>query len=174
MSQRLQTGLVWDGTPARPEEVVTVFLTVTGEGLVIDVDAPFHDDPAPAAPIGPTWKLWEHEVVEVFVAAGMAPEYVEVELSPHGHHLVLRLVGIRNDVGRCLPLIFSATIEGARWRGRAVVPADCLPPGAPGAWRVNANAIHGCDPERRYLTAARLTAPTPDFHRPEEFLPSRL
>ncbi len=174
MSQSLQTSLLWDGCAARRGEIASVVLAMTGDGLVIEVDAPFHDDPAPGAAIGPSWKLWEHEVVEVFVAAATAPVYVEVELGPHGHHLVLRLEGIRKDVARCLPLDFSATIDGMRWRGRAVVPAGWLPPGAPSSWRVNATAIHGRGDARRFLTAARLMAPAPDFHRPDEFLASRL
>ncbi len=174
MSQSLQTSLLWDGSAARPAEIAAVTLVIERDGLVIDVDAPFHDDPPPLAPPGPTWQLWDHEVVEVFVAAADAPIYIEVELSPHGHHLVLRFEGIRKDVARCLPLVFSAAVDGARWRGRALVPTGWLPPGAPASWRVNACAIHGRAAERRYLTAARLTASTPDFHRPEEFLGLRL
>ena len=58
----------WDGGPARPDEVVLLTLHRVEDGLVLHVNAPMHDDPPPAAPPGPTWALWEHEVVELFIA----------------------------------------------------------------------------------------------------------
>ena len=66
----------WDGGPARPDEVVLLTLHRVEDGLVLHVNAPMHDDPPPAAPPGPTWALWEHEVVELFMA-------YEVQTSPY-------------------------------------------------------------------------------------------
>jgi hypothetical protein len=39
------------------------------EGLSINVICPFFDDPPPQGEPGPTDKLWEHEVAEVFLLA---------------------------------------------------------------------------------------------------------
>ncbi|GDX82614.1 hypothetical protein LBMAG42_44250 [Deltaproteobacteria bacterium] len=170
----LRTALTWDGQPAADDERAVVTLTEVVGGLRIDVDAPFHNDPPPKAGIGPVWGLWEHEVVEVFIGAfwdGGVPGYVEVELGPHGHHLVLRLRGVRTVMERELPLVFTATIEGDRWRGVARIPSAWLPSGPRSGWIANATACHGSAAKRRYLTDARLTADKPDFHRPHEWSP---
>lgn len=172
MSVLVEIGFTWDGVPVGPDERVRVVLQREGSDLVVDVDAPFHGDPAPSGPVGPTDALWEHEVVELFVA-GLAPAgapvpYLEVELSPHGHHLVLDLVGVRNPVRTGLPLEYVATVSGDRWRGVARVPLRWLP-ARPA--RFNAYAIHGGGASRRYLAMTPVPGPTPDFHRLERFSP---
>ena len=158
----------WDGQAALPGEIATVRLTADGAGLVLSVDAPFHRDPPPDAPPGPTWKLWEHEVVELFlVGRGDPVPYLEVELGPHGHHLVLRLDGIREITASTLPLAVDTHRDGDRWTARAALPPALLPPGVhPGATiAVNAAAIHGVGSARRYLSSAPLPGDQPDFHR---------
>ena len=154
----------WDGVPAEAESVA-LSLTIDAFSLRVEVDAPYHGDPPPAGPPGPTWALWEHEVVELFVA-GPGERYTEIELGPHGHHLVLRLVGRRNIVERCLPLAFDARILGTRWRGLATLPLTLLPPGP---HTMNAYAIHGAGTRRRYLALHPVPGDAPDFHRLECF-----
>jgi hypothetical protein len=160
----------WDGQAARSDEVARVTLRQRGGGLEVLVDAPWHRDPPPPAAPGPTDRLWEFEVVEIFVAGADpgAPRYTEIELSPYGHHLVLRFVGVRNPVDRGLQLAYSAERRADRWTGRAVVPARYLPL-AP--WRANAFSIHGAGNERRFLAAHRLPGPAPNFHQPGEYSP---
>jgi len=106
----------WDDHPAGVH--VEVALRRHTDQLIIDVDAPFFDDPAPSGPPGPSPELWRHEVVEVFFL-GSDERYLEVELSPRGHHLVLELHGVREVVRQGMPLDFTATIDGERWRGGA-------------------------------------------------------
>lgn len=142
-------------------------LGLEGGALRIGVEAPFHDDPAPPGPPGPCWELWEHEVVELLVL-GEAERYTEIELGPHGHHLVLRLEGRRNIVERALAIAFRATREGGRWRGEALIPGEYLPPRP---WRGNAYSIHGQGSQRRYLAWTPVPGATPDFHRLESFAP---
>ncbi|MDP2316133.1 MAG: hypothetical protein Q8P41_24765 [Pseudomonadota bacterium] len=151
----------WDGTPAAPGEHATVALSLTAEGLRVSVDAPHHHDPRPAAAPGPTWALWEHEVVELFVL-GAEEAYTELELGPHGHHLLLRLAGRRIVVDRLLPVEATWTDAGERWRVEAILPHALLPPTP---WRLNAYAIHGVGASRRYLAWTPVPGAEPDFHR---------
>lgn len=158
----------WDGSVITSDPLVRVEITQTTEGLYIEVDAPFHGDPPPPpGPIGPTDGLWEYEVVEVFFL-GKNNHYTEIELAPSGHHLVLKLEGIRNPVDSNLPLEFNASINGSRWTGRAFVPNSLLPEGP---LFVNGYAIYGTGPNRVYMSWIPLPGDAPDFHQPELFRP---
>jgi len=168
----LRIASLWDGTPVGADEVVVVRLTDAGERVRIDVDAPYHGDPRPPGPKGATDGLWEYEVVEVFLAGppdadGKVP-YTEIEVGPHGHHLVLRLHGVRQPTERKLPLSFEAVIDGARWTGTAWIERALLPAGPR---RANAYAIHGTGAGRRYLAWTVVPGPQPDFHQPARFRP---
>ena len=153
----------WDGRPI--DRAATLTARRAAGVLEITVDAIYRGDPPPPGPAGPTWGLWDYEVVELFVL-GPGERYTEIELGPHGHHLVLRLEGRRSAVARELPLDFEATISGGRWRGRARLDAALLPPGP---HRANAYAIYGVGAARRYLAWAPAPGPAPDFHRLESF-----
>lgn len=153
----------WDGIPL-PSPAARVFVTPE---LVVRIEAPFHGDPAPAGPPGPRWKLWEHEVVELFLL-GDDDRYLEVELGPHGHHLVLQLHGVRQITSRELPLRYNATIHGGSWTGEAQLQRSWLPKGP---LRANAYAIHGLPSQRVYTAWAPVPGPAPDFHRLQHFRP---
>jgi len=156
----------WDGDPVEPAERATVRVALAPTHLTIEIDAPYHGDPPPEAPVGPTDALWKHEVVELFLAHGA--RYTEIEVGPHGHHLVLRLDGYRHVLDERLPLDYSAHIDGGRWRGVARLVRGFLPPRP---WTANAYAIHGVGGERRYLAAWPVPGPEPDFHRLACFQP---
>lgn len=162
----------WDGDSIPSDERATVTLEFAlGGDLRVFVHAPLHGDPPPPGPPGPTPGLWEYEVVELFVAES-APDdsvrYLEIELSPHGHHLVLRLQGVRNVVEQGFDLDYRTQIDAAsgRWSGEAVVPVAWLPPTP---HRVNAFALHGRGDARRYLAWSPLPGRCPDFHQPGRF-----
>lgn len=158
----------WDGSAIDNHPIVRIEITRSNDGLYIDIDAPFHGDPSPPkVPVGPTDGLWEHEVVEVFFL-GNNGRYTEVELAPSGHHLVLQLDGVRKPVASCLPLQFTAVIEGDRWTGRAYVPNRILPKGP---LFINGYAIYGSGSERVYMSWIPLPGDTPDFHQPALFRP---
>ena len=163
----LRVDQTWDGQPARPGEVATLTLCPEADALVVEVDAPLHGDPAPPGPPGALWGLWEHEVVELFVA-GAADAYTEVELGPHGHHLVVRFRALRQPWARELPLRWEIANRAGRWSGRAILPWSWLPDPP---WRVNAYAIHGAGGARRYLAAHPPGGERPDFHRLDTFVP---
>ena len=133
----------------------------------ITIDAPWHGDPAPEGPPGPLWELWEHEVVEIFIA-GPGERYLEVEMSPHGHHLVLQLDGVRNVVARELPMRFSTHRRGERWTGNAELDASLLPGGP---HRMNAHAIHGRRGSRQHASLHPTAGPAPDFHQLDAMRP---
>ncbi len=175
IGHRIQIQHLWDGSPAPAEEHVVLSISVVAPRLVIEVEAPLHADvPPPTCPPGPTPRLWEHEVVELFIADA-GERYLEIELGPFGHHLVLQLQGVRNVVEERLPLAYSTgrcpssrgTRGPARWTGSASLPLDLLPT-AP--TRFNAYAIHGQGEERRYLAHAPTRGTEPDFHRLESFV----
>ncbi len=176
-----EIGFTWDGQPVPASERARLTLQPPHASggrpgvLTVQVEAPFFGDPPPKSPSGPTDladALWEHEVVELFVA-GLAPAgeptpYLEVELGPHGHSLVLQLSGVRNPVESGLVVPWTATIEGDRWRGMAEIPLGMLPMRPA---RFNAYAIHGTGEARRYLAMTPVPGPAPDFHRLECFAP---
>lgn len=65
----------------------------------MEVDAPFHDDPAPPLPVGVCPGLWDYEVVELMLL-GSDERYLEV--------------GSR----RTVTTWFSCSRAGARWCGK--------------------------------------------------------
>jgi hypothetical protein len=160
----------WDGRPLDADETVCLLLRLRRTHLAIAVEAPFHGDPPPSGAPGPTARLWEHEVVELFIAgpddgAG-GVRYTEVELSPHGHHLVLQLAGVRRAAAERLPLRFRRFHRGGRWRGLALLDRELLPPRP---WRAAAFALHGPATSRRFLASLPLPGAAPDFHQPARF-----
>jgi len=167
VEQRWTIDRTWSGMPARSDEAVELRFRLTAKALVVDVDAPFHDDPAPAGPPGASPGLWDFEVVELFVLAE-PDHYLEIELGPHGHHWVLELRGRRQRVREGLPIQYQARRARGRWTGRATVPRAYLPPKV---LRGNGYAIHGLGAERRYLAHFPVPGPAPDFHRLECFGP---
>lgn len=157
----------WDGTPSPPGEHATLTLRLREDALLIDVDAPFVGDPPPPAPPGPTQQLWEHEVVELFVQ-GPQGAYTEIELGPRGHHLLLRLEGVREVRDQGHAIEWEPRLAEGRFVGTAVVPRALLP-ATP--WRGNATAIRGVGAARRYDSALALSGSRPDFHQPAVWTP---
>jgi hypothetical protein len=156
---------LWDGTPAPAEEVATLTLGLAGTNLSVEVSAPFHGDPPPLAPVGSTDGLWNYELVELFLFAD-GERYLELELGPHGHHLVLLLAGVRQVLQRIESVDYRARIEPERrrWRGRLELPVQLVPDDT-SHW--NAHALHGAGVTRRYLSASPCRGARPDFHQRE-------
>jgi hypothetical protein len=157
----------WDGRPIPREEQARLALGLDAETLRIEVDAPWHGDPPPDARPGPCMGLWEYEVVELFLL-GDNDRYLEVELGPHGHHLVLELHGVRRVVRSGMRIEYTTARRGARWRGVASLPAAWVPAGLCAG---NAYAIHGSGTARRHLACFPAPGSAPDFHRLEACRP---
>jgi hypothetical protein len=160
----------WQGRALPPEQCAELTLQLGADYLEIAVDAPYFADPAPPGPVGPTDRLWEYEVCELFIA-DLGEHYLEVELSPHGHHLVLELRGVRKVVRSGLPIAYQVTCSRGRYQGRARVPRSYLPEGAA---RANAYLIHGAASARSYYAHSPPRGEAPDFHRLASFVPLAL
>jgi hypothetical protein len=159
---------LWDGSPAQADEAATLVLGITRTSLSVRVLAPFHDDPAPPTPAGNTAGLWNYELIELFLF-GDDEHYLELELGPHGHHLILSFAGVRQMI-QCVERVdYSARVEQdrRRWRGRLELPIQLLPGGTS---HLNAHALHGAGAARRYLSASPSGGARPDFHRREAAL----
>jgi len=161
----LEIRQTWDGKPVEEAHWIRLTISVQASILRIDVDAPLYGDPAPSSAPGPTDRLWEFEVVELFIC-GTGSAYTEIELGPHGHHLVLQLKDIRSPSKSLIPIDYAAQKLGARWRASAQVPIGLLPDGP---HRINATSIHGVGEKRTYLSLGVLPGPQPDFHQPSHF-----
>lgn len=165
---KLVIDALWDGQEAEETERVSVHLRDEGSGLRVRINAPWHRDPPPPGPLGPTDKLWEYEVVELFIAgAGEPTPYTEFEVGPYGHYLLLTLSDVRQTDQTLLPAEVTVTRDRRGFEARIRIDAAHLPPRP---WRVNACAIHGVGAERRYLSSVTLPGDAPDFHQPGQFI----
>ncbi|XP_005991344.1 UPF0462 protein C4orf33 homolog [Latimeria chalumnae] len=163
----------WDSLAVN-HDPVTIQFKPGDEGLLLEVNALFfHDPPAPPGEPGkPFNQLWDYEVVEVFFLNGTTEQYLEVELCPHGQHLLLLLCGRRKAWKQELALKYIASRQGTKWEGRALLPWNYFPPCIN---KFNAYAIHGSGAKRTY--EALYSVPKdelqkgqkPDFHRLEYF-----
>ena len=159
----LRVRSLWDGS-ALDHAAAEVELVVGNELVKIAVLSPLRGDPAPGLGAGPCPCLWEYEVVEVFLL-GDDERYLEVELGPHGHYLVLSLHGRRRIVAEHV-IDYAVVLDGARWRGRASFPRALVP--AP-LRAVNAHAIFGPKGARVHASCVPVPGPAPDFHRLDRF-----
>ncbi|XP_062991287.1 UPF0462 protein C4orf33 homolog [Elgaria multicarinata webbii] len=163
----------WNSFPVTHDPVVIRLIPENG-GILMEVSAPFFKDPP--APLGEPGKpfngLWDYEVVEAFFLNDETQQYLEVELCPHGQHLVLLLSGRRKVCKQELPLMFEVSRTSAKWNGRAHLPWSYFPPATD---KFNAFAIHGSGVDRTYealypiLQHEIQKEQKPDFHRLEYF-----
>ncbi|KAF2977627.1 hypothetical protein EK904_010732 [Melospiza melodia maxima] len=74
----------WDGLPVS-HEPVSIGLRPDNAGLLMEIRAPFFNDPPapPGEPGKPFGGLWDYEVVEAFFLSDRSEQYLEVELCPH-------------------------------------------------------------------------------------------
>ncbi|XP_073428189.1 UPF0462 protein C4orf33 homolog isoform X2 [Dendrobates tinctorius] len=165
----------WDSKPVL-HEPVTITFKPHQDGLVMEVYALFFEEPtAPSGKPGEPFNgLWDYEVVESFFLNSKTTQYLEVELCPHGQHLVLLLSGVGNAFKRELPLEFAAdtTSDWGKWRGTTLIPWSYFPPGVN---MMNSYAIHGAGIGRVYESLYPIPPQEiaegqgPNFHRLEYF-----
>ncbi|XP_068699499.1 uncharacterized protein [Montipora foliosa] len=163
----------WNGAPIDHAPITFQISAQDSSFVQIHVSGPFFDDPgSPPCPVGSACDgLWDYEVAEVFFL-GKKEKYLEIELSPHGQHLLIMLNGARKKFMDKVHIEYSAIIdrENNSWTGTAKIPIDYFPPDVS---KINAYAIHGSGVNRRYesLYPASSDVSNPDFHRLEFFKP---
>lgn len=163
--------------------------------LSIIISAPWLMNPAPNAPRGRLWKLWEYEVVELFIS-GADGHYLELEFGPWEHHLALSFSNVRSlSDDQCVldKLEFwrsssSNVSSESRWGVSCEVDRSLLPPPhCLNSYALGINAFWCFDRaedsshsdlesqnevmrrERVYSCAAQLPGMTPNFHQPMHF-----
>lgn len=127
------------------------FTLLSNMDIIIEVDAPFYNDPPPPTSI-PTSKyehLYQHEVVEIFLSSfsdvndndndsSSSPPsrpYLEVQLGPHGHYMIVYFTNegdfASQDLGIELDTLPQATIDYSlgRWHSTLILPNYLLPDG---------------------------------------------
>ena len=170
VKKRFKITREWNGTPIEnPLHWVTMDVELTEEGLHIDVSSLCYADDVPLTDPDPekgTWGLWDYEVVELFLVDDKG-HYTEIEVGPHGHHLVLQLDGPRSIVCKEIPMRWKSTIQEAHWVGNGFLSKEWLPENIV---RCNAFAIRNLSAgTRQYCSLSPLPGAQPDFHQPERF-----
>ncbi len=174
MTMKFKIENLWNSvsiTNHRPIEI-TLSSSNDKDHLLVEIDAPFFNDPPPisSSSPGPFPELWNYEVVELFFLSSSTNHYLELEFSPHGHYLVLLLTDRRKLLKQLLPLPFYQVEFPSkdRWIGRAHIPRSLF---SGHVDRFNAYAIHGQAAQRTYesLYPANINSEQPDFHRLEFF-----
>ena len=185
----IQISHVWGHNKPLEQPLASCLFTWTPKGLHIQFQARFFDMPAPPAPAGTFWKLWEWEVVEFFIV-GDEEHYLEIECSPHGHYLILKLHHIRNIKEKMMMIDYQSSLHKTStfnyapliestshphmsstpyWYADLLLPFDLLPPPQlkPHGWdyQVNAFMYHIYKDQPYHALAYDLGEGAPDFHR---------
>jgi len=134
------------------------------------------DPDVPAAPPSFHDRLWEHDVVELFLvdSRGPADHYVELEVGPAGHWLALELRGVRQrvkELSEAAPEV-TCSVEGGLWRGELALSRSLIHETVgPAPWRGLVTAVlrRADSTERVYLAWPSLPGTAPDFHQPDAF-----
>jgi hypothetical protein len=170
-----------DGLP--PRRATRVELEAAADRLIVRFDA---EAPAPWATIRDRdGRLWEEEVVELFVAAGAGDprHYFEIEVNPLGACFDARVESPAGDrrgmivdsSWDCVGLVTDVEIDAVagRWRTRLELPWRALADdgAAPRELRMNLFRIERPrDGESAEFSAWSPTfVDPPDFHRPARF-----
>ncbi len=161
----LSIGHSWDGKVLPEGDQVRLGFEIGPDRVHVWVDAPFYRDPAPIDSPGPTMGLWLYEVVELFIA-GSDQRYIELEMGPHGHYLMLELEEVRHVVSQPLLQDYRVQVDADRWTAEASFVADILPSEP---WTVNAYSIHGAGKNRAFQAMIPVPGEQPDFHRLDVF-----
>ena len=157
MSHNFTIAQTWEGILVQPEDRVHVNVSIwNNDRLQIEIIAPFYKkNPAPLDEVQlqgqqPTWKLWEHDVVEVFFVCSNG-HYVETEFGPHGHYLILELDAPRNIIRKDIVCNYKTKFFGSRWKGFAEIPLSVFPDKIE---KINLFAIFGYSPRTEYIRKA--------------------
>jgi hypothetical protein len=126
-------------------------------------------------------RLWETDVVEVFLRPESCEDYFEIEISPLGQWLDVHIIKPRTDVdfnwNSKISLRASISKQRGVWRVNAAIPFQPIldasrllqPPAVGHSWRLNLYRMAGKEPEREFLAWRPTFTQLPDFHVPSSF-----
>lgn len=128
------------------------FTLLSNMDIIIEIDAPFYNDPPPPSSVssGPCKyeHLYQYEVVEIFLSSfcdgndsnkdndSTSPTsrpYLEVQLGPHGHYMIVYFTNegdfANQDLGIELDTMPFTTIDHSlgRWHSTLILPNYLLP-----------------------------------------------
>ena len=157
MSHNFTIAQTWEGVLVQPEDRVHVDIAIwNNDRLQIEIIAPFYKkNTSPTDEVKlqgqpPTWKLWEHDVVEIFFVCSNG-NYIETEFGPYGHYLILELDAPRNIVRRDIVCNYKTKFFGSRWKGFAEIPLSVFPDNIE---KINLFAIFGYSQQTEYIFKA--------------------
>lgn len=181
----------WDGRPsvASPYKISFVINATTGD-IVLEVDAPYFNDPPPPGEPGKCLKVYDYEVVEVFIAAYPSDDdesaqyspYLEVQIGPHGHYnlvFFLQEADFKNmdtSIELDRPPTAKINPKTGRWTAEIAIPSFFLPEPVCGddlsiTWMMNAYAMHGQGEQREHIAYSPVPGSKPNFHQLRHFCP---
>ncbi len=132
-------------------------------------------------PDGPTSRLWEYDVVEIFLRPRGCSGYFEVEVGPLGQWLDLFVFEPRTHVDWSwrsrLNVEVALDKDARRWDVHLRLPFEAMltrfpalkTPEVGDVWRLNLFRVSGVHPARRYFAWRPTYTPEPDFHVPSAF-----
>lgn len=165
---------LWNGEPAPAGHGGRTALTVESGLLSLSWDLALSAEPRmPAAEPGFTDRLWEHDVLELFLCSRNKPErYLELEFGPGGHWLALSFSDVRvreAELAELHPELRNE-VQPGRWRGRAALPVALVAKHAgPAPWKGLVASVTG--EQRVHACWPRLPGSAADFHQPESWAP---
>ena len=126
---------------------------------------------------GPIDGLWSKDVVEVFLGPSSRDDYFEIQVSPLGQWLDLRVLSPRTavdvDWNSNLELKVILGQKEGLWHTFLGLPWESLGAGPPTTavtvWRLNLFRIAGPTEAREYLAWRPTFTSRPDFHVPSSF-----
>ncbi len=168
---------------------VKVEWSVVGDEFIVDftvnkrTSRPWLFDEAFTSDWSKNWGLWNKDVVEVFVQLRKNPEdlkapYLELQVSPNNSPFALIITEPRQHFYPPKELKFShqVNIEGRSWRTQMkfTLPSELLTHSMAEV-EIFGSFFACLDQEPREYYALELNPePSPDFHRPEFFLPLKI
>lgn len=156
----------WNGEKSpRPDVRAEVSFEQVEGGMAVKASMPRREDEkVPDAPARTRVEnLWEYDVVELFLV-GDDGKYLEIELGPGGHYLILGFDGVRrrSDGHIGLDPHIEMKKDDRSWSSSCLLPPSIVPTPLKA---VNAFVIAS----GLYLAAFPVPGEKPDFHQPGAF-----
>jgi hypothetical protein len=178
---------LWDGhdpdAPFARSEGTRVSSHWDAEALYFDFSCTFDELSVDErlGPAGPTARLWEYDVVELFLRPRGCSGYYEIEVGPLGQWLDLFVFEPRAHLDWSWRSRLSVDVQLDRdsrhWAVHLRLPFEAMATRFPAlkmpevgdVWRLNLFRIAGVHPGRRYFAWRPTFTTEPDFHVPSAF-----